>query len=215
MLPYGNQKTYIVTNVTISMKTNKIKDVKPDKLEELEASRAYLRIIYWFFDYPTVAVSLSDLAKNSDVSKKLASLVVNLLLEEGFLNKEVIGKTWRITCNQEHSYNVSKKIPYNLGRIYESGIVEAIKAAIPNYKSIILFGSYRKGDDTHESDIDVAVEILGNEEMFIHNFKVSSLGYRENVNVNAHMFSRNKIDLNVFANISNGIVLEGFLEVRP
>ncbi len=197
------------------MKRNVVKNINPDRLKDLEVSRAYNKILYWFFDYPIIPVSLNDLAKNVGVSKKVVKLIVNDLLVEGFLNREIIGKTWRISCNQEHTYNVSKKIPYNLNKVYESGIVDAIKEAIPDFKSIILFGSYRKGDDTQDSDIDIAVEVLGNENMSIQNFKVSNLGYRENVNVSVNIFSRNKVDLNVFANISNGIVLEGFLEVRP
>jgi len=40
-------------------------------------------------------------------------------------------------------------------------------------------------------------------------------GYRKNVSVNLHIFSRNKIDINLFSNIVNGIVLEGFLEAKP
>jgi hypothetical protein len=41
------------------------------------------------------------------------------------------------------------------------------------------------------------------------------IGYRKNVLVNLHLFTRNRVDLNLFANIANGIVLEGFLEARP
>jgi len=44
---------------------------------------------------------------------------------------------------------------------------------------------------------------------------VEQLGYRKNVRINLHVFSRNKINLNLFSNISNGIVIEGFMEVRP
>ena len=44
---------------------------------------------------------------------------------------------------------------------------------------------------------------------------VEQLGYRKNVPINLYIFSRNKIDLNLFANIANGFVLDGFLEVRP
>ena len=44
---------------------------------------------------------------------------------------------------------------------------------------------------------------------------MQALGYRKNIKVNLHVFSRKHIDLNVFANIANGIVLNGFLEVRP
>ena len=83
-------------------------------------------------------------------------------------------------------------------------------------KNIILFGSYRKGDDDERSDIDIAVEVLGDEEPKIINIGVlNKIGYRNGIKINVYVFSRNKIDLNLFANIANGIGLEGFLEVRP
>ncbi|MAF35906.1 hypothetical protein CL622_02190, partial [archaeon] len=66
------------------------------------------------------------------------------------------------------------------------------------------------------SDIDIAIEVVGNKELQIKELTtISKLGYRKNVVVNAHIFSRSKIDKNVFANIANGIVLQGFLEVQP
>ena len=126
-----------------------------------------------------------------------------------------MGKTWRITCNQNHYYNLTAKIPYNLWIIYESGIISKIHELVESPRSIILFGSYRKGDDTEGSDIDIAVEVLDNKEIEIHEIGKINIGYRKNIPVNLHIFSRNKIDLNLFASIANGIVLEGFLEVRP
>ena len=79
-----------------------------------------------------------------------------------------------------------------------------------------MFGSYRKGDDTEDSDIDIAVEVSDNKGIRIVPFAIiHKFGYRKDVLVNLHIFSRNKIDINLFSNIANGIVLEGFLEVRP
>ena len=87
---------------------------------------------------------------------------------------------------------------------------------IPNAKSIILFGSCRKGDDTEKSDIDIAVEIVENTELEISKMgNLEQFGYRKNIPINLHIFSRNKIDLNLFSNIANGIVLSGFLETKP
>ncbi|MCK5282539.1 MAG: nucleotidyltransferase domain-containing protein [Nanoarchaeota archaeon] len=98
---------------------------------------------------------------------------------------------------------------------YENGLRDDIFKVVGNTKSIILFGSYRKGDDTEESDIDIAIEVADNEEVrVVESGIIPLLGYRENVQVNLHIFSRNKVDLNLFSNIANGIVLEGFLEVR-
>ena len=78
-----------------------------------------------------------------------------------------------------------------------------------------MFGSYRWGTDVEESDIDIAVEVIDNKDMQIIQLGIiEQLGYKKKVPVNLHVFSRNKIDLNLFANIANGIILEGFLEVR-
>lgn len=191
-----------------------------EKTESLEKNEAYIKVMHWFFSYPLLPISLSELAKELKISKKTASEIVNAFLKEGFLLKEEIGKTWRISCNQEHIYNFTRKISYNIALIYQMlydlGIINEIYKIAGNPKSIILFGSYRKGDDTDKSDLDIAVEVVGNDEMKIIPFaNLSQLGYRKNIQVNLHLFSRNKIDLNLFSNIANGIILEGFLEVRP
>ena len=174
----------------------------------------YVALLYWFFSYPTREIGLSDLAKELSISKTTANRFVNELANQGFLKKEVLGKTWRISCNIQHPLN-RLKIPYNLTLLYSSGIIEEIYKKIPNARAVVLFGSYRNGDDNDKSDIDVAVEILGNEDLNIIELGKYKMGLRKNVAINLHIFSRSKIDLNLFANIANGIILSGFLEVRP
>ena len=186
------------------------------KLNELEIKKSYLAIIYWFFAYPNMGVTLSDLASNLNISKTKAREIVLELVNQDFLIKEDLGKLWRISCNKGHIYNYTIKTSYNLWSIYMTNIVYEIKKDIPNARAIILFGSYRKGDDDENSDIDIAVEVLGNEKPKIEEFGIiSQLGYRKNIKINLYIFSRNKIDLNLFNNIANGIILDGFLEVRP
>lgn len=194
---------------------------KPQKLQFKpvilpESSDAYIKIEQFFFDYPNKELGLNDLCTHLKISKTTANLNVKRLAKEEFLNLEILGKLWRISCNQKHSHNSTRKIPYHLQMIYESGIIEAVHKTIPNSKSIILFGSYRKGDDNEKSDIDLAVEVINNQEQKIVELGIiPRLGYRLKVPVNIHIYSRNKINLNLFANIANGIVLEGFLEARP
>ena len=186
------------------------------KTKILDLNEAYNKTLLWFFSYPNREISLSDLSENLEVSKTTANRVVNKLIDEGFLKLEVLGKIWRISVNKDHIFNYSKKIGFNLQMLYESNIIEEIHKIIPNPKSLVLFGSYRKGDDTEESDIDLAVEITDNRELQILETKFKPyMGYRGEVPLKLHIFSRNKIDLNLFSNIANGIVIEGFLEVRP
>ena len=186
------------------------------KTELMKLNEAYQKVLIWFFSFPYREIGLSDLAEALKISKATANLVVKELEKNEFLNIEVLGRVWRISCNPKHVYNHTKKIGYNLEMIYASPIISAIYELFPNPKYIILFGSYRKGDDTEKSDIDIAVEILGEKEMEIIKLGIlPELGFRKNVPVNVHVFSRNKINPNLFANIANGIVLDGFLEVRP
>lgn len=190
------------------------------KVDLIELNEAYQKVLQWFFSFPTIPISLSELSKELSISKKTANKLVLQLLEESFLIKEEVGRTWRISCNQKHAYNYTRKISHNLSLLYsilyEAGVIEDIYRICGNPKAIMLFGSYRKGDDNEKSDIDLAVEVVSNEELkIIHLGNLPQLGYRKNVPINLHVFSRNKIDLNLFANIANGIILEGFLEVRP
>ncbi len=190
--------------------------VKLKKTELFEINEAYQKVLFWFFSFPNKEFSLNDLASRLKIAKSTAREVVKMLVGEDFLKIETISRLWRISCNQNHPYNYSRKISYNLMMVYESGIIQEIHKHVPNPKAVILFGSYRKGDDIDKSDIDIAVEIIGNQQMQIKQIGVfPKLGFRENIPVNLHIFSRKKIDINLFSNIANGILLEGFLEARP
>lgn len=192
---------------------------KLKKIELIELNEAYQKVLYWFFAFPNIETGLNDLASDLKISKTTAKKIIEILVKEGFLNKNVYGKTWRITCNLNHIYNTTSKISFNLAMIYGAyynGLRDIILNLVGNAKSIILFGSYRKGDDNEKSDIDIAVEVSDNKDFrIIEAGVIPKFGFREKTKINLHLFSRNKIDLNLFSNIANGILLEGFLEVRP
>lgn len=184
-------------------------------VEKIEKSEAYQKILNFFFSFPNKEIGLNELVKKTKISKTNANKIVHQIVKEGFLKKEIIGNSWRISSNFNHGYNKTKKILYNLDLIYESGIVEKILREILNSKTIILFGSYRKGDDDEQSDIDIAIEVVDGKPLRIEKLGIiKKFGYRKNIEVNLHIFSRNKIDINLFSNIANGIVLDGFLEVK-
>ena len=170
----------------------------------------------WFFAYPEDEFTLNELCKDVGVAKTTGNAVTKRLAKEGFLEIRKIGKLWRIKANRSHSYFTTEKIPYNLNLVYRSGIVEKVRKRFSSCLAIVLFGSYRKGDDIPSSDLDIAVEVIGEETIKVLEFlTLSQLGYRKNVKVNLHIFSRGHTDLNVFASISNGIVIDGFLEAKP
>src|SRR3989338_1174195 len=126
----------------------------------MEEDVAYTKVMQWFFDFPGMDIGLSDLAKQAKISKTTARRVVNRLAKEQFLVLRIFGRNIRISMAQRHPYLSTRKIPYNLNRILGSGILEGVHDRFPNPKAVLLFGSYRKGDDNEQSDIDIAVEVV-------------------------------------------------------
>ncbi len=184
--------------------------------ESRERPESYRRVLSFFFAFPEHPISLNVLSQNIGVSKSAVKVAVNYLVKLGFLKKEVVGNAWRIIADPKHSLMITEKIPYNLGLVYNSGLIAEIYKKVPGARAIVLFGSYRWGTDNENSDIDIAVEVLGSKEMKIELLKnFDKIGLRKNVSVNLHIFSRSKIDLNLFTNIANGILLDGFLEAHP
>ena len=85
-----------------------------------------------------------------------------------------------------------------------------------NPKAIVLFGSYRKGEDISGSDIDIAIEKDDVKEYTtVRLNELLNLEKRLDRKIQVHLFNRKSVDVNLFNNIANGIVLSGFLEVKP
>ncbi len=194
-----------------NLKNQKLKGVKVEEIE-----RAYEKCLVWFFAFPRTKAGLTELASLIRSSKTTTKQAVEALVHQELITREIAGRAWILLANQKNLCFLRKKISYHLDKVYEVDIVEAVRKAVPQARAIVLFGSYRWGDDNEESDIDIAVEVLDDHPVEIVKLGiVEELGYRKNIPINLHIFSRNKIDLNLFANIANGIVLDGFLEVRP
>ncbi len=172
------------------------------------------RILEVLFKYPDKEYSLSDLAKCGKVAKQNIKIILNHLNKDNFIKIEKLANIWRIKANRENEKFIRSKIIYNLNFIYQSGIIEFLNSYFNNPKAIVLFGSFRKGEDITGSDIDIAIETDVKE--------YQTIGLRELVDfekligrkIQLHLFNRENIDKYLFNNVANGIVLAGFLEVN-
>lgn len=182
-------------------------------LQERTAIQDILAII---FAYPEAEFSLTELAQKAKVAKSTASRLLKTLLDYQIIKLEDRRIVFRIRANIGSIEYTKRKIVYNLNLLYESGIVGFLESALAHAKAIILFGSFRKGDDVSTSDVDIAVETL--EEVDTQTIEIEGTETFENFlgrKVQIILFNRKKVDLNVFNNIANGILLSGFLEVHP
>lgn len=190
-----------------------IKPIVPKKYWKSYVQTGAQRVLEVLFRFPDKEFSLSDLASEAKVAKANIGLILDNLSNLVEITK--LSSIWRIKANQQNWDFIRAKIVYNLNFVYQSGLVEFLNDYFKNPRAIILFGSFRKGEDISTSDIDIAIETDENKEH-------EAMGLRElnefeksiGRKIQIHLFNRNKIDTNVFNNIANGIVLLGFLEVK-
>jgi len=153
---------------------------------------------------------LKEISKKSKIAHTSAKKILNELVKEKIviLEKEIRGK--RIFpiyfANLEGEYYKKLKKINNLKEIIEGKLVEKIEDEFMP-KSIVLFGSYSKGEDIESSDIDIFVESEGSE---IDLKKFENKLFRK---VNLYFGNLKKLNKNLKENILNGIVLEGFIEL--
>ena len=168
-----------------------------------------------FFKYPEKEFSLSDLAKEAGVAKANMGEILGEFQQAGIINIEKLSKIWRVKANQTNWLYIRSKMIYNLGFVYNSGLVEFLVDNFKNPKAVVLFGSFRRGEDISNSDVDIAVESEETKEYEIIGLR--DLSEFEKIikrRIQIHLFNRENIDISVFNNIANGIVLWGFLEVK-
>lgn len=117
-------------------------------------------------------------------------------------------KLTSIEFNRDNPKAMELKRVENLRLIYESGLSDFLEEKLPG-TTIILFGSYSRGDDTIKSDIDVAVIGRKEKEVNLKNFE--KILERE-INLNFYP-SFKKIHKELKENICNGMALVGGIQL--
>lgn len=189
------------------------KPIVPKNYHRFSIETGRQRVLEVLFKHPDKEFSLSDLAKEAGVAKANIGNILSELEKYGLIQITKLSKIWRISANRTSWMFIKNKIVYNLNFIYQSGVIEFLNEYFKHPKSIILFGSFRKGEDTTGSDIDIAIETDEKE------YKV--MGLRELIafenlvgrKIQLHFFNKKNIESFLFNAIANGIVLLGYLEV--
>jgi len=205
-----------------------IKPYVPKKYRNLFYETAKQKVLEHLFRFPDKEFSLSDLAKDAGVAKSNIGVILKEFQDYEIIRVVQLSKIWRIKANPQNWFFLRSKIVFNLNFIYQSGLVELLNDFYNNPKAIVLFGSFRRGDDITSSDIDIAIEVdeeceptvidlvnvLKSEKKDKEAEFVNSIEKEVKRKFQLLVFNRKNVDLHVFNNIANGIVLYGFLEVR-
>ena len=151
-----------------------------------------------FFIEPTKVHYIKEISRkihlaHTSVKKHLLDLLELGLIEE---ISQVFKGYKAKRDNQEFIFH--KKIS-NLVMLKNSGLLDSLKEHYP--KSIILFGSYDKGEDIESSDIDIFIESK--------KFKIDLEKYGKLLNRNIHLLFKEETNKSIMASINQGSILYG------
>ncbi len=153
-------------------------------------------------------MSQRDIAKALRVSPTAVANSLEKLRAENLVRIEKT-KTINFIClNGTDKRTTELKRVENLKNIYVSGLSDYLENQLPG-GTIILFGSYSRGEDTTTSDIDVAV--IERKEKILELEKYEKILNRK-INVNFYT-SWKDINKNLKNNILNGILFHGGVEL--
>jgi predicted nucleotidyltransferase len=130
------------------------------------------------------------------------------LQKEGILDRISIGTTTFYTGSTSKTFVFEKKL-FNLQALHMSGIIDYIEQAYSS-PTVVLFGSFDKGEDIETSDIDLYIETPSRKELDLSTFE-KRLGRK--IEVFRHTSIRDIANKELGNSIINGTVLRGFLEV--
>ncbi len=131
------------------------------------------------------------------------------LEKEEILKKESTSGVSTYSADRSSKRYLTAKRLFNIGLIFESGLIEHIVKEYFN-PVIVLFGSYSRGEDIEGSDIDLYIETQKRQDFNLQKFekilkrKIQAFNYKNIKEVPNHHLSNN---------IINGITLNNFLEV--
>jgi len=164
-----------------------------------------LDVLKVFFNKPKAELSIRELSRQSTVSPRWVSKTVSELGEEQILEKQENPANTSVSIGEE--FKTVKRI-YNLSQLYNTGLVEHLEKEL-RPEAIVLFGSYEKGEDLEDSDIDIAVISGRNKEISLEKFEKE---LNRTINIQ-HIEDSTKTDKNFRNSLANGTVLDGFAKV--
>jgi len=116
-----------------------------------------LSVLKLFFDNPHTSYYLRESARLLHMDPMTVHRALTLLVDDEILIKSTERNQILYKANLSNPACRYLKISYNLSWLREKRIVEFIQEHMNTVTSILIFGSYAKGENDEDSDVDVLV----------------------------------------------------------
>ncbi len=177
---------------------------------KLKLTNLQQEILRLLFIKAGASLNQRGIARILEVSQPAVMKAIPKLEKEGMIKVEqdTESKRWSIEMNRDNHKAMQLKRVDNLKQIYESGLADFLENELAG-AAIILFGSYARGEDTDQSDMDIAV--IGRKEK-----QVNVASFHKMLERPIHLSfydSFEKMHKDIKDNICSGIVLAGSVDL--
>lgn len=185
---------------------------KKDKKKLFLFKEPVFKVAELIFTYPNKSFHIRQLEKETGFSTTAVVAAIEELGEHDLIIREETTLTKNIKANLEaEEYRFYKRI-CNLYRLKTFGFVDELIKTYNYPETIVLFGSFAKGEDIEESDIDLLIVSAHKSPEEINQVSKYETIFQRKINV--HIITDFKRSSKEFKNtIANGIVLYGYLKV--
>ena len=152
-----------------------------------------------FFIEPTKVHFIKEISRKISLAPTSVRKHLKTLINEGLIQKVESDPFRGYKAIRENPEFIFEKKIANLILIKSSKIIEKLNEKYP--KSIILFGSYDKGEDIETSDIDLFIDSK--------TFKFNNQNFEECLNRKLHLIFKDKVDKGLIESINQGTILSG------
>lgn len=166
-----------------------------------------MKVMELFFKFPERKFHLRELERLTKLSLPAVRNICQKFEKKDLLEskKEKIVKNFYATRNEKF---IQLKRLYNIQSLFSTGLVDYLKEIYEEPEAIVLFGSYSKGEDISQSDVDIAIITSTPKEIQLSLFE-KKLARK----IKIYEIEIKKTEKNFQNTLANGIVLSGYLNI--
>ena len=168
-----------------------------------------------FFESPSKEFHIRQLARITKLHPNTIIKISDELVEEGLIEKAKSREKPLVImkANTQNLLYKLKKQAYNIEKIHKGGLIDYLDKELA-HPTIVLFGSYAKGENHEKSDIDIFILADEKKDLKLDAFE-KMLGAQIQIFLHTKKeFQKLKKNSPEFVNnVINGCKLSGYLEV--
>ena len=126
-------------------------------IDDILGSKSKVRILRLLFLHPAREYTEREIAKHIGMSPNTVNLTLSDLRDHHVLRYKRIGKTHAYSTDKNSAIFPILRRSFKEERGLRNDLIKTIKNHSTKAISVILFGSYARGEDTSESDLDLLI----------------------------------------------------------